>query len=291
VVAQGLVTSFSKAAQVHTQSFFHNPEFPKNEVTPSFQLSGLANVEITLNAPVSNSWFEASIDLVNETTGDVRPFDIGVEYYFGYDSDGSWREGSQISSRVISAVPEGTYHLEIQPTSERTVAQAQPIASGVPPEIRRTNYPDGTLKSDEPFVGGQLEGIAHYYHPNGKLEASIPYKAGKRSGQFTLYRLDGSREQDLSYDKYGELHGTLRWYNPDGSLKESAEYRAGKYDPLAKPLDIPYSIQVRRDVLTWSNFIWAMILVSLYPLWAWWRIRTFEMARWSHSDFSPYRSR
>jgi hypothetical protein len=287
-IAQFLIIIYSKGEQVVTESYFHNPAVPKTQVTPSFKVSGLANLQISLFSPVSNSWFETSVDLVNDKTGDAEPLDIGVEYYFGWDSDGSWREGSQWSSKIISSVQEGTYHLEIQPNSEGTpLPQVAP--SVIPAQIRRETYPNGALKAEEPYVNGVIEGNASYYYPNGKLTAQIPYRGGKKHGVFTLYRDDGSKEQDLSY-KDGELHGTIRWYNPDGSMKGAAQYRAGKYDPVAKPLEMTYTISVRHDVPTWSNFLWAMFLVSIYPLWMMWRKRSFEMARWSNSDYSPYRS-
>ncbi len=51
-----------------------------------------------------------------------------------------------------------------------------------------------------------------------------------------------------------------------------------------------YSLKVTRDEITWSNFLWAFALISIFPLFVWWRSRSFEMSRWSNSDFSPYYS-
>lgn len=52
--------------------------------------------------------------------------------------------------------------------------------------------------------------------------------------------------------------------------------------------EISYLLQVRRGVPRWRNFFLALILLSLYPLWIWWRDRNFDIARWSNSDYSPY---
>jgi len=40
----------------------------------------------------------------------------------------------------------------------------------------------------------------------------------------------------------------------------------------------------------WLNFFLALILLSVYPLCVWMRSRSFEVARWAESDFSPYQA-
>lgn len=50
----------------------------------------------------------------------------------------------------------------------------------------------------------------------------------------------------------------------------------------------PWTITVRRNVPTWFNFFLCLVLLSLFPTFAWVRRKSFEMARWSNSDFSPY---
>lgn len=47
-------------------------------------------------------------------------------------------------------------------------------------------------------------------------------------------------------------------------------------------------VLVTRSVPMWSNWILAMIALSLFPIWSWWRDRSFEIERWSQSDYSPY---
>ena len=53
---------------------------------------------------------------------------------------------------------------------------------------------------------------------------------------------------------------------------------------------VPYTIEVRRGVTRWPNFLLAIALLSLWPIWLWWKDRNFEIARWSDSDYSPYPS-
>ncbi len=88
--------------------------------TASFDLTGNPkNFEMQVSANVDNSWFELAWDLVNETTGETFDHELGVEYYSGYDSDGSWSEGSQKSSIIISDIPDGRYHLSMTGTGDR----------------------------------------------------------------------------------------------------------------------------------------------------------------------------
>lgn len=84
-------------------------------ITKSFEVPDkIGNLEVKMSAPVNNSWAEAGITLVNESTGEDFSFIHGVEYYHGYDSDGSWNEGSPTGEKVVSSVPGGTYHMEVE---------------------------------------------------------------------------------------------------------------------------------------------------------------------------------
>jgi DNA-directed RNA polymerase subunit RPC12/RpoP len=47
-----------------------------------------------------------------------------------------------------------------------------------------------------------------------------------------------------------------------------------------------FILLLRRNVVTWSNFFVALILLSVYPLSVWCRGRKFELNRWSESDLS-----
>jgi hypothetical protein len=55
-------------------------------------------------------------------------------------------------------------------------------------------------------------------------------------------------------------------------------------DPRLPWLD--YNVGVRRDVPRWSMLVWALGLVSLFPLWAFFRRSTFEQRRWAESDYA-----
>lgn len=165
-----------KNERAYSQSFVFQPQdVAKTQVSPPFELKyGTTNVEFTLHSPVQNTWVEVQIDLINDSNGKTIEFEKGIEFYSGRDFDGSWSEGHQTASILLSSVPAGTYHLNV------------------------------------------------------------------------------------------EIAGP------------------------ASPQSTPIHVLVKRDVLTWSNFFWTIILISVYPLIVWWRSRSFELGRWVQSDFSAY---
>lgn len=147
--------------------------------TPVFTaVKDKANMSLTFSTPVENSWYYVSGELVNNKTGETYPFEKSIEYYHGYDSDGSWSEGGRESKVMFSGIPGGQYYLNLD----------------------------------------------------------------MESGSF----------QDRDARKL--------------------------------------TLTVRRDVPTFSNYFWCLLFVSIVPCLAWWSSRSFEVARWSDSDFSPYPS-
>jgi len=93
--------------------FIPNYQSKSSTTTPVFVIDKpVANVEIKIGAPVSNSWFYLSGELVNNDTGVSYPFDRNIEYYSGVDSDGAWSEGGQTGDVLIGGVPAGKYYID-----------------------------------------------------------------------------------------------------------------------------------------------------------------------------------
>ena len=67
---------------------------------------------IRSQANVNNSWVYLDLALVNTATGTVHKVGREVSYYSGYDSDGSWSEGSRNDEAFLSDIPPGRYILE-----------------------------------------------------------------------------------------------------------------------------------------------------------------------------------
>ena len=87
-------------------------------VTDAFELTGhTSNVEITTHANLQNNWIYLNYALINQDTGQAWDFGREISYYSGYDSDGSWTEGSHDDTVVVPSVPPGKYYLRIEPES------------------------------------------------------------------------------------------------------------------------------------------------------------------------------
>ena len=121
----GLIVAFFGMAQnqqVFSQSYAFNTNNPKGEasfVTDVFELTGhTSDVELDSTADVNNNWIFLNYALINEDTGHAYDFGREISYYHGYDSDGSWSEGSQKDSVTIPSVPPGHYYLRVEPESD-----------------------------------------------------------------------------------------------------------------------------------------------------------------------------
>lgn len=93
-----------------------NATTPQTAFSNSFEIKSGRNVRITASAPVSNSFAELGVDLINEQSQAVESVDIPIEYYFGSDSDGAWSEGSKQQDATLSALPSGKYTLRVEGT-------------------------------------------------------------------------------------------------------------------------------------------------------------------------------
>ena len=88
-------------------------------VTDPFELQGrTSTLELSTTTNVDNSWIYLNYALINQDTGQAYDFGREVSYYHGYDSDGSWAEGSRSDSVAIPSVPPGTYFLRVEPESD-----------------------------------------------------------------------------------------------------------------------------------------------------------------------------
>jgi hypothetical protein len=113
--------SVAQDRQVFSQSYEFNTNV-KGEasfVTDVFELKGhTSNVELSTTANVNNNWMYLNYALINQDTGHAYDFGREVSYYHGYDSDGSWSEGSTHDTVTIPRVPPGNYYLRVEPESD-----------------------------------------------------------------------------------------------------------------------------------------------------------------------------
>lgn len=111
------VSSFSNSnRRLFETNFFFNDSIPNQTlVVDRFTLEKRqSNIELTIDAPVNNSWVEADFTLVNSTTGKEYSLEQGVEYYYGYDGGESWTEGCRSETAFFTGIPAGNYVMQIQ---------------------------------------------------------------------------------------------------------------------------------------------------------------------------------
>ena len=93
----------------------HNPDSTAF-VTPVFTLNGrTSNVRLSIDTDLSNNWAYFNLALINDENGTAYDFGREVSYYYGHDSDGSWREGSTVDRVTLPSIPSGRYYLRVQP--------------------------------------------------------------------------------------------------------------------------------------------------------------------------------
>jgi len=72
---------------------------------------------------MDNSWVELNCSLVNTKTGESYDFNNAFEHYSGYDSDGSWSEGSDHHTSLLRDVPAGEYNLVVNAATDNPARQ------------------------------------------------------------------------------------------------------------------------------------------------------------------------
>lgn len=88
-------------------------------VTDEFEIRGhTSNVVVDTSTDLNNRWIYLNYALINEETGQAFDFGREVSYYHGYDSDGSWSEGSANDSVAVPRVPPGRYYLRVEPEGD-----------------------------------------------------------------------------------------------------------------------------------------------------------------------------
>ncbi|MDQ3322310.1 MAG: DUF4178 domain-containing protein [Acidobacteriota bacterium] len=113
-----------------------NASIAQTVFSQPFDLKGNRNVKITASAPVSNSFAELEVDLINERNNEVESVDIPIEYYAGVEDGESWSEGRRSSDVTLSSLPAGKYTLRVEGTKENP-SIALPVSVKVEQNVAR----------------------------------------------------------------------------------------------------------------------------------------------------------
>ncbi|RYC68691.1 MULTISPECIES: DUF4178 domain-containing protein [Spirosoma] len=138
-----IFNGFRSSPTLIEQSFFSQRDSTKGNalrefISPSFAVEGPTALAVQMNTTLTNQWVELAVRLVNDQTGDAYEFAKSIEYYSGVSGGESWTEGRQSESAVLSRVPSGRYHLEVQPYAE----------NAMPAPVRITVKQNTTLHSN-----------------------------------------------------------------------------------------------------------------------------------------------
>ena len=82
--------------------------------TPAIELSGRDNVEVRASSPLQNNWLYLGVDLVDETAGQLKSFEMPLEYYSGVDGGERWSEGKHTRTMFLSAPKKGPHVLRVE---------------------------------------------------------------------------------------------------------------------------------------------------------------------------------
>lgn len=135
----------------------------------------------------------------------------------------------------------------------------------------------------------------------GTTNVEIGFDAGVQNSWLSL---EGSLVNEQTGAEYEFEQGVEYYYGRDSdgdwtegspnSLRVLSSIPGGRYHlnyqltGQSLPGSLMAKLSIRRGVVIWSNFIWALVLLAVFPLIVWWRGRSFELTRWSTSDYSPY---
>ncbi|MEO8650482.1 MAG: DUF4178 domain-containing protein, partial [Acidobacteriota bacterium] len=126
ILPQQTVTLLPMANAQAAQTAFSQP----------FELKANRNIRISATAPVSNSFADLDVDLINDQSQEIESVNIPIEYYFGSDSDGAWSEGSTQQDATLSSLPAGKYTLRIEGTWQNW-QQEMPVTVKVEQNVNR----------------------------------------------------------------------------------------------------------------------------------------------------------
>jgi uncharacterized Zn finger protein (UPF0148 family) len=113
-----------------------NETAPQAMFSQPFDIKANSNVRITATAPVSNSWADLDVDLINDDNQEIESVNVPIEYYSGVEDGESWSEGGQEQDATLSALPAGKYTLRVEGTWQNW-QQPMPIAVKVEQNVNR----------------------------------------------------------------------------------------------------------------------------------------------------------
>ncbi len=83
-------------------------------ITETFEFLDDGNLQFQLEGPVSNSWLDVDISIVNAANQSSLDTSAGISYYFGYEDGEGWTEGGTRAVTTVGDIERGRYYFTIQ---------------------------------------------------------------------------------------------------------------------------------------------------------------------------------
>ena len=113
-----------------------NATAPQIVFSQPFDVKPNRNLRITAAAPVTNSFADLDVDLINEQSQEVESVSVPIEYYQGVEDGESWTEGGQSQDATLSSLPAGKYTLRVEGIWQNW-QQAMPVGVKVEQNVNR----------------------------------------------------------------------------------------------------------------------------------------------------------
>jgi hypothetical protein len=113
-----------------------NATVPQTVFSQPFDVKASRNLRITASAPVTNSFADLDVDLINEQSQEVESVSVPIEYYQGVEDGESWTEGGQSQDATLSSLPAGKYTLRVEGTWQNW-QQPMPVSVKVEQNVNR----------------------------------------------------------------------------------------------------------------------------------------------------------
>jgi hypothetical protein len=113
-----------------------NATAPQTAFSQPFDVKANRNLRITASAPVTNSFADLDVDLINEQSQEVESVSVPIEYYQGVEDGESWTEGGQSQDATLSSLPAGKYTLRVEGTWQNW-QQPMPVSVKVEQNVNR----------------------------------------------------------------------------------------------------------------------------------------------------------
>jgi hypothetical protein len=113
-----------------------NATAPQTIFSQPFDVKANRNLRITASAPVTNSFADLDVDLINEQSQEVESVSVPIEYYQGVEDGESWSEGGQSQDATLSSLPAGKYTLRVEGTWQNW-QQPMPVSVKVEQNVNR----------------------------------------------------------------------------------------------------------------------------------------------------------